>query len=97
MKVLEIKNNLIKVSYDTEDKLVLAGFVVIEDEKSPYVAQIVSLKADNGISYAIAKLMFTFDSEGVYRDRSGNTVQGYILNDKGEIMQGTRSIAADLY
>ena len=33
---------------------------------------------------------FTFDKEGVYRDRSGNTVQGYILNDKGEIMQGTK-------
>ena len=40
---------------------------------------------------------FTFDKEGVYRDRNGNTVQGYILNDKGEIMQGTKSISADLY
>lgn len=40
---------------------------------------------------------FTFDKEGVYRDRSGNTVQGYILNDKGEIMQGTKSITSDLY
>lgn len=40
---------------------------------------------------------FKFDSEGVYRDRNGNTVQGYILNDKGEIMQGTKSIASDLY
>ncbi len=40
---------------------------------------------------------FTFDGEGVYRDKDGNTVQGYILNDKGEIMQGTKSISADLY
>ena len=40
---------------------------------------------------------FTFDGNGVYKDRSGNTVQGYILNDKGEIMQGTKSISADLY
>lgn len=40
---------------------------------------------------------FKFDSEGVYRDRSGNTVQGYILNDKGEIMQGTKSVTSDLY
>src|SRR5574344_1387576 len=40
---------------------------------------------------------FTFDKEGVYRDKDGNTVQGYILNDKGEIMQGTKSISADLY
>ena len=40
---------------------------------------------------------FTFDKEGVYRNKDGNTVQGYILNDKGEIMQGTSSLNADLY
>lgn len=40
---------------------------------------------------------FTFDGEGVYRAANGNTVQGYILNDKGEIMQGTKSVSADLY
>ena len=40
---------------------------------------------------------FTFDGEGVYKDKDGNTVQGYILNDKGEIMQGTKAITADLY
>lgn len=40
---------------------------------------------------------FTFDGEGVYRAKNGNTVQGYILNDKGEIMQGTKSITSDLY
>ena len=40
---------------------------------------------------------FKFDNEGVYRDRGGNTVQGYILNDKGEIMQGTKSVTSDLY
>lgn len=40
---------------------------------------------------------FTFDKEGVYRAKNGNTVQGYILNDKGEIMQGTKPITADLY
>ncbi len=40
---------------------------------------------------------FTFDGEGVYRAPNGNTVQGYILNDQGEIMQGTRPISADLY
>ena len=40
---------------------------------------------------------FTFDKEGVYKNKSGNNVQGYILNDKGEIMQGTKAINADLY
>lgn len=40
---------------------------------------------------------FTFDKEGIYKNKDGNTVQGYILNDKGEIMQGTSSIDSDLY
>lgn len=40
---------------------------------------------------------FTFDKEGVYKSKSGLNVQGYILNDKGEIMQGTKPIDADIY
>lgn len=40
---------------------------------------------------------FTFDSEGIYRDKKGAAVQGYILNDNGEIMAGTKTINADLY
>ena len=40
---------------------------------------------------------FTFDKEGVYKNKDGSTVQGYILNDKGEIMQGTSAINSDLY
>jgi len=31
---------------------------------------------------------FTFDGEGVYRTKEGYAVQGYILNDKGEIQSG---------
>ena len=62
MKVLEIKNNLVKISYTTADNLILGGFVIIEDEQTPYVAQVLSLKADNGMNYAIVKLLFTFNS-----------------------------------
>lgn len=40
---------------------------------------------------------FKFDSEGVYRSGDGQAVQGYILNDKGEIMQGTKPVDADIY
>jgi len=40
---------------------------------------------------------FTFDKEGVYKNKDGSTVQGYILNDKGEIMQGTSALNSDLY
>lgn len=71
MKVLEIKNNLVKVSYETEDNLILGGFVVIEDDNTPYVAQTVSLKADNGLTYAIVKLIFTFNAEGIVKNYDG--------------------------
>ena len=71
MRILEIKNNLVKISYSSEDNLVLSGFVIIEDEHYPYVAQVMSLKADNGMNYAIVKLLFTFDSEGVVKNYNG--------------------------
>ncbi len=35
---------------------------------------------------------FKFDGEGVYKASDGSKVQGYILNDKGEIMSGTKSV-----
>ena len=54
-------------------------------------------KAADGRSVYTRLGEFTFDGEGVYRAKNGNTVQGYILNDKGEIMQGTKPISADLY
>lgn len=40
---------------------------------------------------------FRFDGEGVYKNKEGQAVQGYILNDKGEIMQGTKPVDADIY
>lgn len=40
---------------------------------------------------------FTFDKEGVYKNKDGYSIQGYILNDKGELMQGTSSINSDVY
>ena len=51
---------------------------------------------EGGVSYTRLG-EFTFDSEGVYKAKNGATVQGYILNDKGEIMAGTKSISADLF
>ena len=36
---------------------------------------------------------FNFDGEGVYRAADGDKVQAYILNDKGEIMSGTKTIS----
>lgn len=71
MKVLEIKNNLVKIAYDAKDDLALSGFVIIEDENSPYVGQIMNLKADGNANYAIVKLLFTFNEEGILNNYNG--------------------------
>lgn len=72
MKVLEVKNNLVKISYNTEEHLVLSGFVIIEDDNMPYVAQVVNLKADDSGNYAIVKLLFTFNSDGIVTNYDGS-------------------------
>ena len=72
MKILEVKNNLVKISYTAKDDLILSGFVIIEDSKNPYVAQVMSLKADGGMNYAIVKLLFTFNEEGVVKNYNGS-------------------------
>ena len=71
MKVLEIKNNLVKIAYDVKDNLALSGFVIIEDENSPYVAQIMNVKADSTTNYAIVKLLFTFNEDGILKNYNG--------------------------
>ncbi len=40
---------------------------------------------------------FIFDKEGVYRTKDGMAVQGYILNDKGEVMNGTKPLNAEVF
>lgn len=40
---------------------------------------------------------FKFDGEGIYRSPDGQAVQGYILNDKGEIMNGAKPVDADSF
>ena len=59
------------------------GFFVIRDDKG---------------KVAYTRLgEFKFDGEGVYKTTDGKNVQGYILNDKGEIMKGTKPVDADIY
>ncbi len=71
MKVLEIKNNLVKIAYDVKDNLALSGFVIVEDANTPYVAQVVNIKADTAANYAIVKLLFTFNEEGILKNYNG--------------------------
>ena len=71
MNILEIKNNLVKINYDVNDNLALADFVIIEDTNNPYVAQVMNLKSDSSGNYAIIKLLFTFNDEGILKNYNG--------------------------
>ena len=71
MRVLEIKNNLVKIEFSTEDNLSLSSFVIIEDKNNPYVAQVMNIKADAITNFAIVKLLFTFNDEGVLKNYNG--------------------------
>lgn len=72
MKLLEIKNNLVKLAYTESEVPVLGRFIILAAENKSYVAQFVNLKSDTVNSYAIAKLLFTFSSDGVVDNYDGS-------------------------
>lgn len=72
MKLLEIKNNLVKLSYSETETPILGRFIVLVTPEKSYVAQFVNLKSDTVNNFAIAKLLFTFTSEGVVDNYDGS-------------------------
>ncbi len=70
MKLLEVKNNLAKISYKENERLALGEFIAISDESS-YVGQIVNLTAELSGNFAIAKLIFTFNNDGIVNSYDG--------------------------
>lgn len=72
MKLLEIKNNLVKLSYGENEKPILGKFIVLATSEKSYVAQLVNLKSDNVNNFAIAKLLFTFTPDGVVDNYDGS-------------------------
>ena len=72
MKLLEIKNNLIKLSYGEGENPILGRFIVLATSTKSYVAQFVNLKSDSVNNFAIAKLLFTFTPDGVVDNYDGS-------------------------
>lgn len=73
MQIIEIKNNLVKISYNTaEENLVLSGFVLIKDAQQSFIAQVIHLEADANGNSAIVKLLFNFNDEGVISGYNGS-------------------------
>ena len=90
MKLLEIKNNLVKLLYSETEMPVLGRFIVLSSEVKSYVAQFINLKSDSISSFAIAKLLFTFSSDGVVDNYDGSVeVIGYLQtkNDIDEFVE----------
>ena len=72
MQIVEVKNNLVKVSYDTSaESLILSGFIIIKDELLSFIGQIVHLEANSNGNFAVAKLLFTFNDNGVITNYNG--------------------------
>lgn len=72
MELIEIRNNLIKLSYKENERPTLGQFIALTGEDKSYVAQYVNLKADNLNNFAVAKLMFSFTSDGIVNDYDGS-------------------------
>lgn len=72
MKLLEIKNNLVKLSYAGTENPILGRFIILGSNEKSYVAQFVNLKSDTINNYAIAKLLFTFTPDGVVDNYDGS-------------------------
>ena len=72
MNILEIKNNLVKLSYSSDENPILGRFIVLNGNEKSYVAQYVNLKSDQANNFAIAKLLFTFNTEGLVDNYDGS-------------------------
>lgn len=73
MQIVEVKNNLVKISYDTSAQtLILSGFVVIKDALQSFIGQVIHLEANSKGNSAIVKLLFTFDDSGVISNYNGS-------------------------
>lgn len=82
MQIIEVKNNLVKIGYDTStENLTLSGFVVIKDSSHAFIAQIIHLESNSSENFAIVKLLFNFDDNGVVSNYNGSIPESKSLID----------------
>lgn len=82
MQIVEVKNNLVKVSYDTSvETLVLSGFVAMKDSLQSFIGQVVHLESTSNGTFAIVKLFFNFDESGVIKTYNGSIPDAKSLMD----------------
>ena len=81
MNIIEVKNNLVKLTYDED--ISLASFIKITDLKNTYIAQILHLESSRVGKIAIARLIFNYKGTVQAYDGSIPSIQAEIevLND----------------
>lgn len=72
MELIEIRNNLVKLSFATNEKPTLGHFISLAGDDISYIAQIVNIKSDKTSNNAIARLIFTYNNEGVVNEYDGS-------------------------
>lgn len=73
MQIVEVKNNLVKISYNTMgENLILSGFVVVKDLNQSFIGQVIHLEANQNGNFAVLRLLFNFDSTGVITSYNGS-------------------------
>ena len=73
MRVIEIRNNLVKLSFEEGEIPVLGKFITLSSAGKSYVAQFVNIKAEVNSGFAVARLLFTFTGDGVVDSYDGST------------------------
>jgi len=64
MNILEVRNNLLKLSY--EEDIRLGDFITVKDEEKTYIAQILHIEAGRIGKVALAKLLFLTDLRHIF-------------------------------
>ena len=78
MQIIEVKNNLVKIGYEPDQEyLILSGFLAMKEESSDgqgnsFIGQIMHLESTPKGSFAIVKLIFNFNAEGVITNYNGS-------------------------
>lgn len=98
MRIFEVKNNLVKLFFDENEKLFLAGFLMIKDSRQTYIAQIMHIEANKHGNIAIARLIYNVTPDGNLVNFEGtvpssNSVIGVLnLSDIVKLFEGENPI-----
>lgn len=72
MKIFEVRNNLVKIFYNSTDNLFLSSFVMIKDSRESFIGQVMHLESNKNGNLAVLKLIFNVTNDGVITTYKGS-------------------------